>query len=40
VEAGSVKTDPRTGELRMNRYGAPRLGSDKTKVDVRPDAGG
>jgi RHS repeat-associated protein len=32
-EAGSVKTDPVTGEIRMNDYGRPKLTNDKSKVD-------
>lgn len=32
-EAGSVKTDPFTREIRMNDYGRPKLTNDKSKVD-------
>jgi hypothetical protein len=32
-EAGAVKTDPVTGEIRMNNYGRPKLVNDKSKVD-------
>ncbi|MDZ4153171.1 pre-toxin TG domain-containing protein, partial [Methylicorpusculum sp.] len=32
-EAGSVKTDPLTGEVRMNDYGRPKLTNDKSKVN-------
>ncbi len=32
-EAGTVKTDPLTGEVRMNDYGRPKLINDKSKVD-------
>ena len=32
-EAGSVKTNPVTGEIRTNRYGRPRLTNDKSKVE-------
>lgn len=32
-EAGRVKTDPRTGEVRYNNYGRPALTNDKSKVD-------
>jgi hypothetical protein len=32
-EAGRVKTDPLTGEARMNSYGRPALSNDKSKVD-------
>ncbi len=32
-EAGTVKTDPVTGEIRMNNYGRPKLQNDKSKVD-------
>jgi hypothetical protein len=31
-EAGDVKVDPRTGQIRTNRYGAPKIGNDKSKV--------
>lgn len=31
-EAGTVKTDPLTGETRMNQYGRPKLTNDKSKV--------
>lgn len=31
-EAGTVKTDPATGEVRMNDHGRPKLTNDKTKV--------
>ncbi len=32
-EAGTVKTDPRTGDIRMNQHGRPQLANDKSKVD-------
>jgi len=32
-EAGTVKTDPRTGEIRFNDYGRPKLKSNKSKAD-------
>jgi RHS repeat-associated protein len=32
-EAGKVKTDPLTGEARMNQHGRPKLTNDKSKVD-------
>jgi hypothetical protein len=32
-EAGAVKTDPATGEVRMNNYERPKLQNDKTKVE-------
>jgi hypothetical protein len=32
-EAGTVKTDPRTGEVRKTNYGRPKIGNDKSKVD-------
>lgn len=32
-EAGGVKTDPQTGEVRNNDYGRPKLKNDKSKVD-------
>jgi len=32
-EAGSVKTDPVTGETRMTEHGRPKLTNDKSKVD-------
>ena len=32
-EAGTVKTDPLTGEIRMNNYARPKLTNDKSKVD-------
>lgn len=28
-EAGTVKTDPLTGEIRINEYGHPKLSNDK-----------
>ena len=31
-EAGKVKEDPRTGEVRMNEHGRPKLQNDKSKV--------
>lgn len=31
-EAGTVKKDPRTGEVRKNNYGRPKLDNDKSKV--------
>jgi len=30
-EAGSVKTDPISGQVRMNQYGRPKLTNDKSK---------
>ena len=32
-EGGYVKLDSRTGEIRMNNYGRPKLDSNKSKVD-------
>ena len=32
-EAGTAKTDPLTGQVRMNDHGRPKLGNDKSKVD-------
>jgi hypothetical protein len=32
-EAGRVKTDPVTGEVRYNDYGRPKLTNDKSKAD-------
>ncbi len=32
-EAGDVKKDPRTGEVRKNQYGRPKLVNDKSKVN-------
>lgn len=32
-EAGRVKVDPLTGEVRYNNYGRPALTNDKSKVD-------
>ncbi len=32
-EAGTVKRDPVSGEIRMNDYGRPKLQSGKSKVD-------
>lgn len=32
-EAGRVKTDPETGEVRKNRYGRPSLESGKSKAE-------
>jgi hypothetical protein len=32
-EAGKVKTDPRTGEPRMNKHDRPQLTNDKSKVN-------
>ena len=32
-EAGKIKTDPLTGQIRMNDYGRPKLNNDKSKVD-------
>ncbi len=32
-EAGDVKTDPLTGETRMNNYDRPKLTNEKTKVE-------
>jgi hypothetical protein len=32
-EAGTVKTDPITGQVRMNNYGRPALTNDKSKVN-------
>ena len=32
-EAGKVKTDPLTGETRMNIYGRPKLTNNKSKVN-------
>ncbi len=32
-EAGTVKTDPVTGDIRMNDHGRPKLQNDKSKVD-------
>jgi RHS repeat-associated protein len=32
-EAGSVKTDPISGQVRMNKYGRPKLTNDKSKKD-------
>ncbi|MCO7218178.1 RHS repeat-associated core domain-containing protein, partial [Halomonas sp. OfavH-34-E] len=32
-EAGAVKTDPLTGEIRLNDYGRPKLTNAKSKVD-------
>ncbi len=32
-EAGRVKTDPNTGEVRMNEYDRPKLTNDKSKAD-------
>ncbi len=32
-EAGTIKTDPDTGQPRMNNYGRPKLQNDKSKVD-------
>lgn len=32
-EAGSVKTDPLTGDVRYNDYGRPQLTNDKVKVE-------
>jgi hypothetical protein len=32
-EAGSVKVDPVTGQVRYNDYGRPKLTNDKSKVD-------
>jgi RHS repeat-associated protein len=32
-EAGEVKTDPITGDIRMNRYGRPALKNSKSKED-------
>jgi RHS repeat-associated protein len=36
-EAGSVKTDPITGEIRENDYGRPKLTNDKSKEDYKSD---
>jgi RHS repeat-associated protein len=36
-EAGTVKTDPMTGEIRMNDYGRPKLVNNKSKVDYDID---
>lgn len=32
-EAGRVKTDPLTGEVRMTAHGRPKLTNDKSKVN-------
>jgi len=32
-EAGTVKTDPVTGDVRMNNYGRPKLQNNKSEVD-------
>jgi hypothetical protein len=32
-EAGTVKTDPRTGKTRYNKHGNPKLKNDKSKVE-------
>jgi hypothetical protein len=32
-EAGNVKTDPNSGEVRNNSYGRPKLTNDKSKAD-------
>jgi len=32
-EGGFIKMDPRTGEVRMNNYGRPKLDSKKSKVN-------
>ncbi len=32
-EAGTVKTDPITVQVRMNNYGRPALTNDKSKVN-------
>ncbi len=34
-EAGRVKTDRDTGQIRMNDYGRPRLSNEKSKVDYQ-----
>jgi RHS repeat-associated protein len=34
-EAGSVKTDPRTGEIRETNHGRPKLDNNKSKVDYQ-----
>jgi len=34
-EAGNVKTDPVSGEVRNNQYGRPKLTNDKSKADYR-----
>jgi RHS repeat-associated protein len=36
-EAGTVKTDPMTGEIRINDYGRPKLVNNKSKVDYDID---
>ena len=32
-EAGPVKTDPLSGQVRTNQYGRPKLTNDKSKVN-------
>lgn len=33
IKTGTVKTDPRTGEPRLNDYGRPKITNDKSKAN-------